>query len=164
MSLRRLVLDVLPRTRLLEISQSASIESYSNAPRNDTPDSASRARSVFFKELLAHLRRDELKLPCRSLELEDTGRELRDLIKRILAADRRSPNGSAGSTAPPKKRYRLQARSASEANPELNGVVQMSMAICQPPLQAFPQQVPLVFRRVGGRTQTSSWAQFDLRA
>jgi len=126
MSIRREVLDVLTRTRLLEISQRVGIEFYSNAPRNEILDSVSRAHSVPFKDLLAHLHRDELKLACQSLGLEDTGRELRGLTKRILAADRQLRKKSAGSKGASKETVRTSSsfRSRGKSN-FLNGVGQM---------------------------------------
>jgi len=77
MSVRRSALDVLTRPRLREVALKVGISLYSNVSRNEMIDGIGRSHSVPLKELLAQFLRDELKLACQRLELDDRGRELR---------------------------------------------------------------------------------------
>ncbi len=73
------------------------VEFYADTSRPDMLDSVSRSHSIPFKDLLAHYLRDELKLACQKLDLDDTGRERQALIRRITAADRQSRRARPGS-------------------------------------------------------------------
>ena len=126
MSIRRVALDVLTRPRLQEIARKVGIDFPSNAPRNELLDRMSRSHSISFKDLLAHLLRDELKLACQRLGLKDTGRERRELIHRIIAADRLSLKERVESRATAKANVRTTQVSRSRGTSNfLNGVSQM---------------------------------------
>ena len=126
MSIRRVVLDVLTRTRLCEISRKAGIGFRSNAPRNEVLNSVSRAYSVLFKDLLAHFRRDELKLACRNLGLNNAGREREGLIKQLVVADRESCKQRTRSKTATKTTVQISRQSRMRGKSHfLNGVAEM---------------------------------------
>ena len=100
MSVRRTALDVLTRPRLREIALKVGIEFYANTSRPDMLDSVSRSHSIPFKDLLAHYLRDELKLACQKLDLDDTGREKQTLVKRLVAVDRQTKKPPANRQSP----------------------------------------------------------------
>ena len=129
MSVRRTALDVLTRPRLREIALKVGIEFYANTSRPDMLDSVSRSHSIPFKNLLAHYLRDELKLACQKLELDDTGREKKVLIKRLVAADRQAKKAPAKRKSPartskPKARTTRVSRSKGTSS-FLDGVNDM---------------------------------------
>lgn len=138
MSVRRAALDVLTRPRLREIALKVGIEFYANTSRPDMLDSVSRSHSIPFKDLLAHYLRDELKLACQKLDLDDTGRERQVLIKRLVVADRQAKKPSAKRKSParaskPKARTTRVSRSKGTSS-FLDGVNDMEepKAISEP--------------------------------
>lgn len=90
MSVRRTTLDVLTRPRLRDIALVAGVEFYANTSRADMLDSISRSHSIPFRAILAEYLRDELKLACQQLELDETGRDKTVLIRRLLAAEKQT--------------------------------------------------------------------------
>ena len=100
MSVRRTALDVLTRPRLREIALKVGIEFYANTSRPDMLDSISRSHSIPFKDLLGHYLRDELKLACQKLDLDDTARQKQVLIKRLVTADRQAKKPKARGKSP----------------------------------------------------------------
>lgn len=118
MSDRRNVLDVLTRPRLREIALKVGIEFYANTSRPEMLDSVSRSHSIPFKDLLAHYRRDELKLACQKLDLDDAGRERQVLIRRLVVADRQACKPVAERKSP-SRTSKLPARTTR--GPRSNG-------------------------------------------
>ncbi|QLA20896.1 hypothetical protein [Desulfolutivibrio sulfoxidireducens] len=100
MSVRRTALDVLTCSRLLEVALKVGVEFYANTSRPDMLDSVSRSRGILFKDMLAHYLRDELRLACQKLDLDDTGREKQVLVKRRIAADRQTKEAPATGKSP----------------------------------------------------------------
>jgi len=126
MSVRRAALDVLTRLRLREVALKVGISFYSNTSRDEMIDGIGRSLSIPLKELLAQFLRDELKLACQRLDLDNRGRELRELIERIIALDRQSRKKRVESKAAARARVRSALSSRSRGTSTfLNGVVQM---------------------------------------
>src|SRR5882724_4812033 len=123
MSVRRSVLDVLTRPRLQEVALKVGISFYSNATRDEIINGIARSLGVSLKELLVQFLRDELKLACQRLELDERGHQRRELFKRIIAFDRRSRKKRAVSKAVAKARARSALSSRSRGTSTfLNGV------------------------------------------
>ena len=128
MSIRRTALDVLSRPRMQEIAQRAGLEFKASATRTEMLDRVSRSHSIPFKSLLTHYLRDELKLACQRLQLDDRGRERHDLIKRVIAAERHSgtKKAKAKATAIAKSKVRTTTVSRSRGTSTFfNGAAQM---------------------------------------
>ena len=152
MSIRHTALNVLTRPRLREIALKVGIDFYATASRTDMLDSVSRSRSVPLKDLLAQYLRDELKLSCQKLDMDDTGREKQVLIKRIVAADRRSrkPKARPASSSRSGKVKTTRVSRSRGTSTFLDGVTDMEepKVISQPEatnVQEEPTRVELVW-------------------
>lgn len=98
---RKQVLAVLTRTRLLEIATVFNLNGLSGKAKGEIIDAIAGARSMALEDLLGMLGRDELQDICRSLEIDDSGREKRVVIQRLLeaAGSRLSSSPEPGSSA-----------------------------------------------------------------
>ena len=88
MSVRKQILEVLTRTRLKQIGGRLGRDYAASAKRGDVVNSLNRTRSISLADILGEMMRDELKRACVALDLNNSGREKKLLIHRILAADR----------------------------------------------------------------------------
>jgi hypothetical protein len=92
----RSVLLTLSRPRLLELGQSLAIAVPPGGTREQQADALLRTATLRFRELLASLGRDELKVACRAHGLDDASRARPQLAARLLQA-----HGSTESAPPP---------------------------------------------------------------
>ncbi|MGE0871406.1 MAG: hypothetical protein AB7P03_22790 [Kofleriaceae bacterium] len=80
----RSVLGTLSKTRLLELGRTFAIAVPVNATKELQVDALVGAGTLNFRDLLASLSRDELKVACRSHEVDDSGRARTALAARLL--------------------------------------------------------------------------------
>jgi len=92
----RSVLLTLSRPRLLALGQALAIAVPPGGTKEHQADALAKASSLRFRELLASLGRDELKLACRAHGLDDESRARPQLAARLLQA-----HGAAESAPPP---------------------------------------------------------------
>jgi adenine-specific DNA-methyltransferase len=90
------MLDVLTRTRLLEVARACEMSGLTGKSRDEIVSTILRSRSVGSADLLRLLSRDELKAACRAVGLDDGGREKTLLAHRLLNADRAGASGGGG--------------------------------------------------------------------
>jgi len=90
---QRTALRVLGRDRLSELTDHFAVEVGDRRVIENHVDAIVRSRSVDFADVLARLKRPELKAICEALGLDAGGRELQPLIDRIL-----SPGGEGRDT------------------------------------------------------------------
>lgn len=81
---KRTALAVLNRNRLLELTSHFTLEVHDLRAKADHISAITRKRSLPFGEVLERLSRDELKTMCVELGLDDSGREKRLIVERIL--------------------------------------------------------------------------------
>jgi hypothetical protein len=81
---RRVILEQLSRDRLGELSTRFQLDVADRRSSDAHVDAIVRKRSLDFREVLEHLRREELQAACEALGLETGGREKAKLIDRIL--------------------------------------------------------------------------------
>ena len=92
----RSVLLTLSRPRLLELGQALAIAVPPGGTREQQADALLRTATLRFRELLASLGRDELKVACRAHGLDDASR-----ARPQLAARRLTAHGATESAPPP---------------------------------------------------------------
>jgi hypothetical protein len=80
----RSVLETLSKTRLLELGRTFAIAIPVNATKEVQIDALAGPSTLSFRELLASLSRDELKIACRSHDVDDSGRARTALAARLL--------------------------------------------------------------------------------
>lgn len=78
------MLETLSKPRLIELGRTFAIAVPGNATKELQVDALAGAGTLGFRELLAALSRDELKVACRSHEVDDTGRARTALAARLL--------------------------------------------------------------------------------
>jgi type I restriction enzyme M protein len=94
---QRTALRVLGRDRLSELTDHFAVEVGDRRVIENHVDAIVRSRSVDFADVLARLKRPELKAICEALGLDAGGRELQPLIDRILSPGaKKSPTWSTG--------------------------------------------------------------------
>lgn len=89
------VLGVLPKARLVDLGRDYSVAVPADTTKEQQIALLVEAGKVRFRDLLAHLGRDELKAACRAHGLDDSGRSRPTLASRLLGAH------GATETAPP---------------------------------------------------------------
>ncbi|WP_437303789.1 DISARM system SNF2-like helicase DrmD [Sorangium sp. So ce388] len=92
----RSVLLTLSRPRLMALGQALAIAVPPSGTREQQADALLNAATLRFRELLARLGRDELKIACRAHGLDDGSRARPELAARLLQA-----HGAAESAPPP---------------------------------------------------------------
>lgn len=96
---QRDALRALTRARLAEIAKGFKIEIPPRASKDDLIDALARSRRAAYPNILAALKRGELKAICRAHGLDQSGREKSIIIDRIMG--RRQPEaGGEGGTLP----------------------------------------------------------------
>ena len=80
------ILNVLPKTRLLEIAREYDVSGLSARRKADIAKALARKRSIPMTEVFDFLKRDELKAICRELGLDDRGKEKALISERIINA------------------------------------------------------------------------------
>jgi len=80
----RSILETLSKTRLLELGRAFGIAVPLNATKDLQIEALVAPGTLAFRELLAALSRDELKVACRSHDVDDTGRARTALAARLL--------------------------------------------------------------------------------
>jgi len=87
MTRKRLILEGLTRSRLLDVARTFEIAGLTGRSKDDIVAALARSRAVDPEALLGTLSRDELKAACRGLRLADDGRSKADLVARLLGRD-----------------------------------------------------------------------------
>lgn len=82
----RQMLAGLSRARLLELARDYGIAGLTNKAKDQVVSALAGAGGIEVSELLGRLNRDELKQACRSLSLDDAGREKAILVERLKGA------------------------------------------------------------------------------
>ncbi len=90
------MLQVLPKSRLLELARTFAISVPTGGSKDEQVEALAATTTLRFRQLLGALGRDELKAACRSHGLDDSGRARPQLAARLLQA-----RGNVD-TAPPK--------------------------------------------------------------
>ena len=88
------VLLALTKDRMRDIGRRAGVALRSGT-KKDYASRLTDSQRLPFRDLLAQMKRDELRAACRSHELDDSGRARQELMQRLLDA-----HGDAGSIAP----------------------------------------------------------------
>ncbi len=100
---RRKILDIFSRARLVQIAKEFGMPGLQPLLKEEVVETLAAKRSIPMDRILEGLKRDELKLICRSVSLDDSGKEKAMLIARIL--NKGKPGKKAPRrTKPPKKR------------------------------------------------------------
>lgn len=115
---KRAVLAVLPVTRLGALCEIFKLDRTGVTLKDDFLSLLTRAKRASLEDVLANLKRDELKEICRAHGLEDGGKEKSQLIARIL--------GREADATPPAAKER-----AAPAQPILPGVTAHTAASAQ---------------------------------
>jgi len=84
MASRRAILENLTRVALLDIAGNFEISGLSGRTKEEIVDTLVKSRSIATEEILDLLSRDALKDLCYALSLDESGREKRVLIDRLL--------------------------------------------------------------------------------
>jgi SAM-dependent methyltransferase len=112
---RRRILEQLPRDRLAELTSRLELDVDDRRSTRSHVDAIVRKRSLDFRSLLEHLRRDELAGACDALGLGAGARDKAALIGRLLGDDRVEPRGAAARAEQPAAP--AEARSSSTPPP-----------------------------------------------
>lgn len=86
MSLKRTILELITRNVLLEIAHGLDIVGLTGQPKEGIIEALASKRSVKVETLLERLSRAELKAVCEKLGVDQSGREKKIIIQRILGA------------------------------------------------------------------------------
>ena len=87
MATKRKILDALTRTGLLDIARQFEITGLTAQSKADIVDVLAGSRNVQPEEFLTLLARDDLKGLCRSLGLDESGRERQVLMDRLMGRE-----------------------------------------------------------------------------
>lgn len=98
MSIRRVILESLTRARLLELADSVGYGGLTGQRKAAIVDAWMTFKAVSTEQLLATLSRVELKAACAAGGLDDSGREKKTLIDRLLRSGASAP-GRSGAPA-----------------------------------------------------------------
>jgi len=88
MTSKRQILEVLTRSRLLDVARSFDIAGLTGRPKAEVVAALVRSRAIDIEGLLDALKRAELKAACRAVQLDDGGRSKAELIARLLGRNR----------------------------------------------------------------------------
>ena len=88
MTSRRDVLSALTRARLLQVAQAMEVTGLSAERKEQVVEALVQSESVALDAVLGMLSRDELKAICRSIDIDDSGREKAAIADRIMEACR----------------------------------------------------------------------------
>jgi len=88
MRAERKVLESLSRKRLLDTARALGLKGLTGVNAKEIVVSLLKAREFDFSGLLSELKRDELKIACAALGIDESGKEKEALVKRIQKAVR----------------------------------------------------------------------------
>lgn len=97
---RRVALEQLPRDRLAELTARYELEVEDRRAASSHIDAIIRSRKVVFGEVLAGLKREELKEICRALGIDDSGKEKDAIVERILSLGNGASEAQEAARAP----------------------------------------------------------------
>jgi hypothetical protein len=88
---KRQVLGLLTRPELQDIADRYQLDVADRRVRDDLIEAAAAGRKVSLGEVLADYARDRLKELCRSLDLDDSGKEKAPLVERLVGKKEKTP-------------------------------------------------------------------------
>lgn len=95
MATKRKILDSITRTGLLDIARHYEITGLTAQSKGDIVDALAGNRKVQPEEFLTMFARDDLKVLCVSLGLDDSGREKQVLMDRVMGRETDTPEPKA---------------------------------------------------------------------
>ena len=129
MTRKRLILEGLTRSRLVDVARTFEITGLTGRSKDDIVAALARSRAIDIESLLDVLDRAELKAACRAAQLDDGGRRKADLVARLLGRDAHAAAATKATeehTTPAPRQYRQRhggTRPMTNTTPESGATI-----------------------------------------